>query len=225
MKFKKISVVILFSFAVLSCADNIDNKKVEKKSVYSDTEKVTKISTNTIKDKDLKMLPDLDSLLLSRHNDYLLELHDGNLSFCMNLVSGKLLSSINIASALKQKEEYFIEKEKITYDVLYKSNSFVKIYVEDGDSTIVCGQVISKDFIVSGPIQLEMSKNDFLRLFFDESTLFNEINKICIYDDPMGESMTEFFFQKDRLTKILFSSSNDLIRTTFPSNIPDKVNR
>ena len=213
----KCIVLLSVIISINSCNRKIDKQAIIKVKSSNLDAKINFDNTSKkgtiIKHSELI---DLDSVLIEDDNNYFLELTDGNLSFCLDFVGKEMLSNINVKNISTQIEEYLIENDKVIYTVLHQKESFVKIFVDDIDSTIICGKIVNEDFLVKGPIKLKMNKNVFLGLFFKQSDLFSKISNIKIFDDPMGEKMIEFIFINDRLNKIIFSSSNGLIKTSFP---------
>ena len=56
-----------------------------------------------------------------------------------------------------------------------------------------------------------MDKNDFLKLIFKPSELFNKIDTVSISQDEMGDAETNYIFNKGKLIEITFDSSYDWI--------------
>lgn len=157
---------------------------------------------------------DLDEILNDNYNTYLASFENGDLSLCGYQLFD-LTEKIKYSAFIKTTEKYTPFEKVETVNVYRKESSFVKTYFNDyitpNRTVILCGRILSNEILIPSKVKIGMKKADFLNLFFQTSEIFNQIERVSIYEDEMGEKFTTYIFSEDNLVEIKFDSDCDWV--------------
>ncbi len=165
------------------------------------------------KKQDSRM--DLDEMIADKHNEYLASLEEGNLTMFGYYGLIDISDSLHLNRFTKSSENFESEGEIQTVDVYVFDKSFLKKYFNNHPQVnqldLVSGRILNAELINSSVIQLDMTKEDFLGVFFQTSKLFDEIDTVTIYRSEEGLAHTSYIFEDDQLSQIIFDSAYDWI--------------
>lgn len=157
---------------------------------------------------------DLDSILKSETNTYLVHLKNDKLSFC-NYELLNIPETINYNVFSAKTETYSLEKKVQRVNVYRSDSSFVKTYFNKHPKVnrrcLVSGRIYSNKLFASPDVRIGMTKEAVLNIIFKPSALYTKINRLTIYENESGDAMTLFVFKDNKLAEIRFDSSYDWI--------------
>jgi len=191
---------------ILTKTDSIKETNVlmvEKK------DSIIKIESNS-SDKRIN----LDFILNQKHNDFLASFDDSVLIICCYDILN-IIKSIDYKKFKKTSEKYDIENQTKTVNVFYLEKSFLKEYYNDHPQVmhkdLICGRIDNNDLLTESKIQIGMKKTDLLQIIFQPTETFDEVIRLDIYENELGESFTSYIFENNKLKEIIFDSDYDWI--------------